>query len=281
VVKLHAADCGKQLNKFAIFVAKNRSMPFHLKRNVLNAALFSAMLYSCETWLVTNTKEVQKHYMAAIKLLLGVRGTSTNLLCLLESGYPEIDSLIMKRRIAFITKFLRNAAGDEPLCKVLDICRPASTKSYKILQIAIDYEGDPVRNNIECLKERCRQRSATSSKVYTYLQLNPELSVHKVYESRIEAIPDHERQAFSRFRLSSHRLRIETGRWARQAREDRLCNCQQAVQDEYHVVFECALSEHIRKEHGIKPNTVGWPARYAMPPREVCLVLYSILTIFK
>ena len=52
------------------------------------------------------------------------------------------------------------------------------------------------------------------------------------------------------YRVSSHRLRIETGRWARIAREDRLCPCGDAVQDEKHAIAECTLVNDIREKYG-------------------------------
>ena len=48
---------------------------------------------------------------------------------------------------------------------------------------------------------------------------------------------------------SSHRLKIETGRWARIDREDRLCQCGQAVQDEKHVIVDCPLVQDIRERY--------------------------------
>ena len=58
-------------------------------------------------------------------------------------------------------------------------------------------------------------------------------------------IPEYLWIAFTRMRLSSHRLRIETGRWARLQREHRLCRCG-AIQDEQHVLQDCPLVQHIR-----------------------------------
>ena len=54
--------------------------------------------------------------------------------------------------------------------------------------------------------------SAAGTKFRTYCNINRDLSVHNDYSTYI---PEHLRIAFTRVRLSSHRLRIETGRWAR------------------------------------------------------------------
>lgn len=76
--------------------------------------------------------------------------------------------------------------------------------------------------------------------------LNPELAVHDVYSSRVY-IPDFTRTAFSRLRLMSHNLRIETGRWSRTPTELRLCDCgERRVQDEAHVLLECPMSNDCR-----------------------------------
>ena len=60
---------------------------------------------------------------------------------------------------------------------------------------------------------------------------------------------------FTRSRLSSHRLKIETGRWARIEPEDRLCMCGQ-IQTEEHVLLYCVLTDHIRD---LSPSNINFP----------------------
>ena len=54
------------------------------------------------------------------------------------------------------------------------------------------------------------------------------------------------RIAFTRIRLSSHRLKIETGRWARIPKQERLCTCG-AIQTEQHVLLNCPVTEFLRE----------------------------------
>ena len=42
-----------------------------------------------------------------------------------------------------------------------------------------------------------------------------------------------------RFRLGSHLLPIETGRWTRTMRENRLCSVCGVLGDERHVIYHC------------------------------------------
>ena len=44
-----------------------------------------------------------------------------------------------------------------------------------------------------------------------------------------------------RFRVGSHRLPIEMGRWSMIKREDRLCATCNVLGDEEHVIYNCAL----------------------------------------
>ena len=87
-------------------------------------------------------------------------------------------------------------------------------------------------------------RSSISTRRSTYLGLNPELSLNEIY-SGSNIIPELTRIAFTRMRTSSHRLRIETGRWSRTPREQRLCNCGD-IQSEEHVLLRCPISQELR-----------------------------------
>ena len=57
------------------------------------------------------------------------------------------------------------------------------------------------------------------------------------------------RIALCRIRTSSHRLGVETGRWARPkiAYNDRKCDVCQVLDDEYHFVLECQRHTETRK----------------------------------
>ena len=61
------------------------------------------------------------------------------------------------------------------------------------------------------------------------------------------AISEQGRIASTRLRLSSHYLRVETGRWSRIPLEDRLCQCQTGIQTEEHVLLRCPLSQTLQQ----------------------------------
>ena len=82
--------------------------------------------------------------------------------------------------------------------------------------------------------------------------MNVGLKVHDIYSKKCFITETH-RIAFTRFRVSSHSLAIEAGRWNRRGRgrlaiEERLCTCGQ-VQTEEHVISDCPISKHIRDQY--------------------------------
>ena len=93
------------------------------------------------------------------------------------------------------------------------------------------------------------QRTAKSKGSYKHqekriLQPEPELQENPIY--RNPNIPEYNRISFSRIRLGSHHLKIETGRWSRISRKNRLCQCNEGIQSEEHVLLKCKLTEHPR-----------------------------------
>ena len=87
-----------------------------------------------------------------------------------------------------------------------------------------------------------------------YLSMNPQLVSPEIYKN--SAIKEYKRIQYTRARLSSHYLRIETGRWSRIPREERLCTCGKDIQTEAHVMLKCELTEDIRNKYLITGSEV-------------------------
>ena len=64
-------------------------------------------------------------------------------------------------------------------------------------------------------------------------------------------LDDTKRTTITRWRLSSHRLKVETGRYTRPitARENRLCDVCRVVEDEYHAIYDCSVHRLIREKY--------------------------------
>ena len=111
----------------------------------------------------------------------------------------------------------------------------------------LNESGDIAEQDMSMIKARVMASKRTKS--ITYRSINPDISIHSIYTSET-IVEDDLRTAFTRLRLSSHRLRIETGRWAGIAPADRICQCGVSIQSEQHVLCDCTLVNDIRMAYG-------------------------------
>ena len=218
------------------------------------SAVTSAILYSCESWLTADTRAVEKQYMSTLNQLLGVKQSTCNDLTLVESGEGHVKDVIRDKQLKFLRKLLaQNDFQGSYIETVFNLaiskCSPMGVQLSALLDM-LDSRG-PVFTDKGREATRTRIRTSDSTRRKVYCDINRTLSVSPIY-FRACVVPEHARIATSRIRLSSHRLRIETGRWSRVSREDRLCNCGE-VQTEEHVLLFCPLTQQLRDLH---PNVL-------------------------
>ena len=245
----HCIAKTKDLNKLLIFLETNKNAPFVVKKTVVDACFNAALLYGCEGWLGAKpSATLNAMYMKAIKMLLGVRQSTPNDICLVEAGYPSLEAAVRQRQSKFLKKIIveRQDLDDDPLIFALSLTERENVSMHRYISGVLEESGDIVENDVMARKERIQASPRT--RAMTYRQMNPELVVHPMYHSK-DVVEDDLRMAFTRFRLSSHRLKIETGRWARIPRERRLCQCG-AIQSEKHVLCDCTLVDDIRTSYG-------------------------------
>ena len=249
VIELHVKSRAADLNKFKIFCKMNCTMPYKYKKKVFQAGICSSLLYGSESWLTENYKDVEIKYIGALKALLGVRVTTRTDIVLLETGMPTLKELVKKRQTTFIKKNIRGDKEDTPLTKAFRTCQNKSTKGYRYIKSLLD---DPCSDTLDDLKQKFATTQGT--RAATYREINPQLLVHQLYTAN-KYIEERKRIAFTRLRLSSHRLKVETGRWSRIERENRLCECG-SIQDESHVLFHCRSTDAVREKYSI--NSEGY-----------------------
>ena len=243
VISRHVETKANQLIKFVNFVSKNRDAPYAVKKKVLDSAFISSIFYSCESWLDCNLDQLNTMYLPALKALLNVRKTTPNLLCLAEAGYPYCKSWIKERQRKFFQNiFKRDVNQSDPLMFAINLHLNARSKIGNVIMNLRNCRENLFVEGMNDIKQTVQGSNA--SKCITYVTMNPDFVVHNVYSPQSD-VPEFARVAFTRLRLSAHNLRIETGRWARIPRDQRLCQCGE-VQTEEHVICHCVLSAHVR-----------------------------------
>ena len=242
-LKLHLENKNKELNKLIIFLAINYDAPFNVKKRVVEAAFMSSILYGCESWLNVSLKPAEKMYNAAIKALLGVRISATNQLCIIEGGFKPLVGLVKDRQKKFFQKMAeRPHHHQDPFSHAMGMVNDLHKPMRNYIQ-SIREGSDFASKELQLMKEFVA--SASGTKFQTYVKLNPDLSQHMLYTSA-PVVPDYLRITFSRYRLSSHRLRVEVGRYQGTSHNERLCSCGLGVQDELHI-FMCPRVEDMLK----------------------------------
>ena len=91
------------------------------------------------------------------------------------------------------------------------------------------------------------RRNVESTKRVNYLSTNPSLTSTTVYNNN--NIKEYKRVEYTRSRLSSHTLRIETGKWSRTPRED--CVLVLRLKTENHVFLHCEHTQEFRNKYNV------------------------------
>ena len=240
----------KHMFKYLVFLNKNPDLPFKLKKQVAEACVLSSLLYGCETWFTPSFGKIETMYMKIVKGMLSVRPSTCNDLCLLEAGMLPIRELIVARRAKYIKKKFANLNVETPLNMAYDLAKSANTNSARLITQALEERVLPI-NSVRNLI-----LSQQSTKRSTYIEMNPELKESKIYVA--DDLPEYLRIAYTRFRLSSHKLKIETGRWNGTPRENRKCKCDiDSVQDETDALLICPLTVVIRRTYAISQTNLS------------------------
>ena len=242
-VEDHIKNKQAHIWKFSSFLDKNQTAPFMVKQRVLQGAVNSALLYGCESWFTGQIKCIETAVLGCLKDMLGVRDQTPTDLVYVECGANPIAAEIKMRQIKFVKKILNRMDIDSsPLGHALSTAIQLRTPMGQYVSNHIIRGVVGTAEQKQVLMERIS--NANTTRMMTYRELNTDLDVHPVYSD--PSVPELSRISFTRLRLSSHYLRVETGRWTRTPRADRLCACKNDIQTEQHVLLQCALTEPLR-----------------------------------
>ena len=234
--------------KFEAFIKKNSDMPFEVKKKVFSAALASAILYGCETWLSpVSIESAAPMYHSCVRSLLGVRKTTASDLCLVEAGLPSLPERTKTAQHKVIWNLIheREHMVDDPFAHVWKMASEANTPCARYIHSLEIFDPQQEREKLIS-----RIRNSARTKFITYQTLmNPRLEQHGMYLTA--EVREYQRLTVTKFRLSSHNLAVETGRWSRKPREARLCPLCRVVQDECHALAECQMNNDARALYNV------------------------------
>jgi len=173
--------------------------------------------------------------------MLSIRQTTCNDLVFLETGQANVKQIILDRQ----TKFLRKMkTRNNYVMDIVNLAIITGSPMGKRMANLINLDISQRSLFMKSLKESVEK--SVSSRRITYKELNPHLEPSKVLNMCEIREPD--RIAMTRMRLGSHKLKVETGRWARIPKDLRTCPCNTGVQNEHHVLLTCPMSQNLRKK---------------------------------
>lgn len=180
-VKAHSAAKLCHVLKYVSFVTKNNDLPFVVKR-VFEAALMSAVMYGCESWVNADYKPVTKLYNWALKQMLGVRKTTSNMVCYAEVGLPSLPDLIKLKQHNFFRRMWQERSGmsDDSLILAIRVTLAHRQQDVWIVFSVLNHRLSAIINNVcHCIAH------SDSSRCTTYEQINPRFTVHDIYKKNM------------------------------------------------------------------------------------------------
>ena len=201
------------------------------------------------------TKAQEGVHLQFLRGLLGVKRTTHHLIALAEFGRYQLAAQWQKQvdkfrlRICEVTR----TASDNPLFWAMFDSTP-NVEYLSLLRTpagfaALQALGRPASAPSA---ERHEFAENTDSTVATYKQMRGFTAAYRMQPSIQQMRGYRLRRSLAQIRCSSHKLRVEPGRYTSEARHKRtcrLCNSATAIEDEHHILLQCPQLNDLRNAH--------------------------------
>ena len=228
--------------KFYSWLNVNETTPIQVKLMVLDSCMFSALIHGVECWgdIAFIEQQLIDIETKSLKAIMRVKKGTTNDLVYHELRRGTITSKIRDRQFKFFQKLTQLTEDQAMIAAIIKLCRNTSMMAY--------YRNLNDKNEERDIRERelrLQESENSLSKYYSDFNFDQKSCIYTCMMN------DHYRYILTRWRLSNHDLKIETGRYLRPKppREDRICTRCNIMEDEYHVVFVCPVYESLRERY--------------------------------
>ena len=156
----------------------------------------------------------------------------------IESGLLPVRALVEARQYKFYKRFVSSLRPGSERKLVFDgLCNDPSKylKHYIMLTTNFNSHHEIYRHHLDELKSKIRTHASNGKPRFAvYLRNNPNLDPSPFLACMHPLTTD-----IIRFRVGSHCLPIETGRWCQKKKEDRTCDVCGITGDEQHYLYDC------------------------------------------
>ena len=158
-----------------------------------------------------------------------------------EIKRPDVIARIKDSQYDFYQKVLNLTEEEAVVRSLLELCKDTPIVHY--------YESLSPDNKERNISDReTRISEAETSMMRYYASIVDVKQKSTIYSNFVD---DRHRKVITRWRLSNHKLRIETGRYHVPfiERDDRKCFLCNVLEDEHHAIFTCPSFDFIRQDH--------------------------------
>lgn len=238
---------------------------------LFDAFVGSILNYACPVWGFTKSKELERVHLKYCKTILGVKLSTSNVSVYGELGrYPlfiirythiikywfkllNTDNIILKCIYENARDKCENGTNNWPckIKKLLAVLGFAEIWNFPDSVLLKQFLPVFKQRLIDCYLQEWRADVSSNGvlrHLYSYVK---EQFCYELYLDKINCKSF--RSALTRLRVSSHRLRIESGRYGRGRVERHERTCQfcdtNELEDEYHFVLKCSAYENLRSQY--------------------------------
>ena len=240
--------------------------------------------YGSEIWGMDNVESLESFYLSFLKNVLCVKKSTPNCFVYGELGVYPLKIKLQMRAIKYWLKIIRLSLPHESYIRkiylellLVNVYFPNKvTWVTKVKDILFKcgmgfywFDQKVVNENLflKTLRQRLQDiylqewhsnlQSSSDNRLYKYLKENIQ------FEEYLNISNSFFRISISKFRLSSHLLNVERGRWSKLELNNRLCSACNCVEDEFHVFLECPRYNKIR-EHYLPNYLKNKPSMYKL-----------------
>ena len=261
----------------ALFSLK-RHLDFSSLKPSLGCKIFDTMIspiltYNSEIWGLFiksdlkywDTSPIEKGHLQFCKRYLQVNNKASNIACRAELGrYPlifDINKRILKY-ISYLQSKERSSLVIQSLVMSIDLHSNDITSFYASLIKMLNYYNIPFNFNHDNLNDTKIlhfvdhmqkkyithwKHSLCNSQKLEFYSVFKDSYTPSIYLDVTRKNPN--RKTLVKLRISNHKLNIETGRYNKISRCDRICPvCSLDIEDEIHFLFDCAKYSSIRDD---------------------------------
>ena len=233
----HLAEQGRK----ALFALNGKLTVFYFnvetKCSVFDTYINSILSYASEIWGFHKAPDIEKLHTYYCKKVLGVKRSTCSNLVYFELGRLP---LCVNRKLKIIRYWAKLKSTNN--C-ILKSCYDDMLVNSDTWLMNVKYENR-VKDIHQQLILSCIHNSSKGA-LYQHLVDNFTLQFYlrKSLDTRCQIY-------IAKFRLSSHNLNIESGRFHNVTRRNRICNlCQlQDIEDEFHFILKCPIYNEYRQK---------------------------------